>query len=103
RERELEYGAPARIRGVRELPAMSLDNRTADPESDPQAGRLGRIERLEDPLRIRGPDARSAVDDTNDQLVFCAVLHLDLERLVIAARLVHCLDRVAREVEHDLL
>jgi len=80
---------------------VSLDNRTADRQAHSHSIRLGRVERVEDPVGIAKPIAAIAHFDLDSSVILmprhdAQASHVDVDVL-------HRFDAVADEVQDDLL
>src|SRR6202035_1018212 len=73
RKHKLKGGATPLVRARPEASAMRLDDRTADREAQPQAGRLRRVEGLEHPLEHRYLKSRTRILNRNQHAAgfFC--------------------------------
>src|SRR5215469_1042220 len=98
--RELKDGAAAFVGPGRDAAAMRLDDGSANRETDTHSVRLAGYERLKQMLGDLGIDSGTGIDH-REQCDVVASRHRDGE--VAPARRFHRLDRVADEIERDLL
>jgi hypothetical protein len=85
------------------MAAMALDNRSAHKKTDPHAGWLCGIERVEQLSGARRLEARARVLDTQTRTAVGAARgsHDDLTWVISDS--IHRLDRVAKQIDNDLL
>src|SRR5262245_33604981 len=81
---------------------MVFDDPAADEEPDARAVALGRIEGIEEPLRLAGPEAFAGIPNTQPNMALDA-LRADDQLPRTAVDLVHRFRGVRQEVQDHLL
>src|SRR5689334_24726 len=100
-KRELEHRAGARIGFGPDSPSVAFDDRAGDREAHAHAVPLGGDEGLKQVQHDFLGDPRPAIGDADQN--HSIVGRRDGYHELAPLRWLHCLDRVAHQVEHDLL